>query len=122
MTRGTIRLQGGGCLFANAERTVTRIERLRGLLGRQNLAVDEVLWLDHCNSVHSFGMKFPIDLAYLGRHGEIRKVVPLLRPQSVSACWGACVTLEMAAGSIDRLSLETGMGLEWKAHCGMSKS
>ncbi|MEM9174061.1 MAG: DUF192 domain-containing protein [Myxococcota bacterium] len=103
----------GETLFARAERTERLREKLRGLLGRDGLADEESLWIDRCDSVHTFAMTFPIDLAYLDREGTIRKVVERLRPGRVSACFRAAATLEMRAGSVERLSLRRGDRIHW---------
>ena len=115
MKRGIVRRGTGEPLFASANRTETRWERLRGLLGRDRLEEQETLWLDRCDSVHTFAMRFAIDLAYVDRAGEIRKIVEGLRPARMSVCWGAASTVEMPAGSIARLGLRTGDRIEFHA-------
>jgi uncharacterized membrane protein (UPF0127 family) len=48
--------------------------RNKGLLGRQGLAPGEGLWIVPCEAVHTFGMKFPIDLVYLDRGKRVKKL------------------------------------------------
>src|SRR5580658_6350501 len=48
--------------------------RMKGLLGRDGLAPGEGLWIKPCEAVHTFGMRFAIDLVYLDRKKRIRKV------------------------------------------------
>ena len=43
------------------------LARLRGLLGTSELPADEGLWLSPCNSVHSLGMRYAIDVIFLNR-------------------------------------------------------
>jgi len=45
--------------------------RLKGLLGREGLLPGEGLWIIPCNSVHTFGMRFPIDVVFLDRDGKV---------------------------------------------------
>jgi len=45
-----------------ADRPATRN---KGLLGRNSLASGEGLWIVPCEAIHTFGMRFPIDLVYL---------------------------------------------------------
>jgi len=47
-------------------------ERSRGLLGRDG--IETGLVLDPASSVHTFGMRFPIDVAYVGRDGRVLAV------------------------------------------------
>ena len=49
-------------------------KRNKGLLGRDGLAPGEGLWIVPCESVHTFFMRFPIDLVYLDRKNTIKKV------------------------------------------------
>ena len=53
----------------------TRRERIRGLLGRNELAADEALLLERTRSVHTFGMRFAIGVAQLDTHWIVRAVV-----------------------------------------------
>jgi hypothetical protein len=55
----------------------TRRERWRGLLGRSSLRPDEGLLLEHCRSVHTFGMRFAIDAVLLDRDHRVVAVVNL---------------------------------------------
>src|SRR4030088_896304 len=47
--------------------------RRKGLLGRNGLPAGEGLWIVPCESVHTFGMKFPIDLVYVDKKRRGRK-------------------------------------------------
>src|SRR6476661_4036737 len=55
----------------------TRRERARGLLGRSGLEPDEGFLLEHTRSVHTFGMRFPIDAVLLDRDDRVIAVVRL---------------------------------------------
>src|SRR5580658_9539426 len=48
-------------------------KRNKGLLGRKGLSAGEGLWIVPCESVHTFGMQFSIDLVYLNRDLRIKK-------------------------------------------------
>ncbi|TMK37344.1 MAG: DUF192 domain-containing protein [Actinobacteria bacterium] len=52
-------------------------ERARGLLGRSGLEPNEGLLLEHSRSVHTFGMRFPIDAVLLDRDDRVIGVVRL---------------------------------------------
>ena len=55
----------------------TSRERARGLRGRDALAPDEGLLLPRCRSVHTFGMRFPIDAVLLDRDDRVVTVVTI---------------------------------------------
>jgi hypothetical protein len=111
---GSLHREGGGRLLPRVWRASNAWERLRGLLGRAPLGPDEALLIEPCSSVHTFGMRYPIDLAYLDRHGRVLRVVPRVRPRRLSARPGARATLEMAAGAAEVLGLRPGERLEWR--------
>ncbi len=102
------------CLIPDARKTSNALDRMRGLLFRPALKADEALLISPCASVHTIGMGYNIDIAYLDRQLAIVKLVRSLRPLRMSACSGAAMTLEMAEHSIDRLKLEQGMQLSWQ--------
>ena len=59
-------------------------ERRRGLLGRENLSSDEGLYLSPCEWLHTFGMRFPIDVAFISASGLILAVHHRLKPNRLS--------------------------------------
>jgi len=90
--------------------TVARsfMSRLVGLLGRRALGADQGLLLLPCNNVHTFFMRFAIDVVFIDREGLVLAVVPQLGPWRVAAARRAHACLELAAGTADRLSLAPG--------------
>ena len=85
------------CLVATSA-----LARMRGLLGRSGLESGEGLYLQPAPSVHTFFMRFPIDVVFLARDGEVVKVVPGVKPWRTTAARGARAVLELAAGEADR--------------------
>jgi len=80
-----------------------------GLLGRRSLAGDEGLLLTPCTSIHTFFMRFPIDILYLDREQVVVKAVRALRPFRLSACLkGGRSTLELPAGAIEASGTQVG--------------
>jgi uncharacterized membrane protein (UPF0127 family) len=74
--------------------------RNRGLLHHDSLPSGTVLMLAPTNAVHTFFMKFPIDVVFVRKNGTVRKVVTALRPWRLAGCFGAFATLEFAADSV----------------------
>ena len=86
--------------------------RGRGLLGRESLAPGEGLWIIPCPMIHTFFMKFSIDVVFLSRRLEAVRVLENLRPWRISPwVWRAHSVLELAGGSLGG-AVETGDQLE----------
>jgi uncharacterized membrane protein (UPF0127 family) len=62
----------------------TSAQRKRGLLGREALASDEGIYLVPCKGIHTFGMKFAIDVAFLAGDGRVVAVHHSLKPNRIS--------------------------------------
>lgn len=86
----------------------SRRERMRGLLGRDSLADGEGMWFPACRLIHTFGMKFAIDLVYLDERFEVCKIVAGLRPARLSACLAAESVIELSSGAARKLGLSRG--------------
>ena len=87
-------------------------ERMRGLLDREALDDREGMWFPACRLIHTFGMKFAIDLVYLDEGGTVRKVVERLAPARLSACLGAESVIELKSGAARSLGLRRGITLK----------
>ena len=55
-------------------------KRLRGLLGKNSLSPGEGLIIRPCNSIHTYRMKFAIDVLYVDRKNIVLKVVDSIKP------------------------------------------
>jgi len=87
--------------------------RSKGLLGRTGLEPGHGLWIVPCESVHTFFMKFAIDLVYLDRRNKVRKVKSAVGPWRISACLSAHSVLELPAGTVQSTSTQSGDILEF---------
>jgi uncharacterized membrane protein (UPF0127 family) len=97
-----------------AELADTSEKRRTGLLKHTGLAPGDGLWIVPCESVHSFFMKFTIDVLYLDRQQRVKKIRPEMVPWRASACLTAHSVLELPAGSITRTGTQKGDQLEIK--------
>jgi hypothetical protein len=91
-TRGTV-------LATQLTKAHTGATRRKGLLGRESLLPGEGLWIAPCESVHTFFMRFPIDLVYLDRKLKVKKVRHSVGAWRFSACFSAFSVLELPAGT-----------------------
>jgi len=100
----------GGQVLASAERANSRGARARGLLGRDGIG--GALVLAPCRSVHTLGMRFAIDVAYLDANGIVIKVAHMHRNRIGLPVWKAKTVVEAEAGAFDRWGLQLGQQVE----------
>ncbi len=86
----------------------TGAKRNKGLLGRKFLAPGEGLWIRPCEAVHTFWMRFPIDLVYMDRKKRIRKLVSAVPAWRLSGCLWAHSVLELPQGTIHSTQTQVG--------------
>ena len=86
--------------------------RMRGLLGRRGLESGEGLLLRPTGSVHTFFMRFPIDVVFLSRDGEVLKVARALPAWRAAGARRAKAALELAADEAERREIRVGTRLD----------
>jgi hypothetical protein len=89
--------------------------RNKGLLGRTGLLPGEGLWIVPCQSVHTFFMKFPIDLIYIDRNNKVKKVHNNVGPWRISACFSAHSIIELPVGVVKATQTVPGDQLQFSA-------
>ena len=85
-------------------------DRTRGLLGRDSL--DGALLLRPAHQVHSFGMRFPIDVAFCTRDLVVMRTVTLRPGRLTRPSVRGCCVIEAESGAFDRWRLQVGDQLE----------
>ena len=100
---------GDAILVADDSRT-----RRTGLLRHSALAPGEGLWIVPCEAVHTFGMKFAIDVVFLSRKKQILKVRKNMPVRRISLCLRAHSVLELPAGMLDETGTGPGDQLEFE--------
>lgn len=88
--------------------------RMRGLLGRTGLDQNTGMLLTSAPSVHTFFMRFTIDVVFLDRDHKVVGVKHELRPWRVAGARGAYATLELPAGAADAVGIEVGEVLRFE--------
>jgi len=99
-------------LGENVEVAETSATRMKGLLGRDGLAKGEGLWIVPTEGVHTFRMRFAIDLVFLNKKKRVTKVVPRLKPSRMAISWRANSVLELPAGVAEETLTEVGDEIE----------
>ena len=100
----------GDRVLASAERANRRRARARGLLGRDGIG--GALVLTPCRSVHTLGMRFAIDVAYLDEQGVVIKIAHMRRHRIGLPVWKARSVVEAEAGAFERWGLQVGQQVE----------
>ena len=101
-----------GEVLASLEVAESRRARARGLLGRDG--VDGALLLRPCRSVHTLGMRFPIDVAFCDDDLHVLRLVTMRRHRLSRLVWRSRVVIEAEAGAFARWGLQPGDALEVK--------
>lgn len=109
-------LKGDQLLLPEVHTAQTFWTRLRGLLGRSDIAPTEGLLIRPCNSVHTLGMKFPIGVVFLSRSGEVRHLIARMPPGKLSPLIrGADQVLELHPETLAQAQLVVGDQLTFAA-------
>jgi uncharacterized protein len=106
----------GVTLAHAAERAQTLFSRLRGLLGRNGLAEGTGLHIQPCDSIHTFFMRFPIDVVFLDEEGRAVHLVHSIPPwRATRVYFSAQSVLELPAGTLARTGTQIGDRLRFVA-------
>lgn len=77
--------------------------RRRGLSGLDDLPEGHALHILRCSSVHTVGMRFPLDLLWLDRSGKLKRLDRDVPARRNRLCLGAASVIEVRAGGADAL-------------------
>lgn len=86
----------------------TFLSRLRGLLFRRPMSISEGLLIVPCSSIHTFFMRYDVDVVFLDRSCRIRKIIPRLKPWRAAFSRRSHQVLELAAGGAEARGLVVG--------------
>lgn len=105
-------LTKGAHVLASLEVADRRGERRRGLLGRDG--IEGALLIRPARSVHTLGMRFPIDVAFCDGDVTVLEVLTLPPGRVTRPRAGARMVIEAEAGSFAAWEVEVGDRLEIK--------
>ena len=80
----------------------TRASRMKGLAKLDELPEALALHIPRCRSVHTFTMRFPLDLIWLDKAGHVVRVDPDVPPRRLRNCLKARSVIEVRGGTADR--------------------
>jgi uncharacterized membrane protein (UPF0127 family) len=104
-----------GIVLGDRVRTArTFLSRLAGLLGTAAIAEGEGLWIVPCRGVHTVGMRYPIDVAFLDARGVVVGILEGLPPNRLGrGVRDARGALELRAGTLAATGTAPGDRLEF---------
>ena len=85
------------------------LEKIRGLIGKDNLSEQEAFWIPSCPSIHTFFMKFPIDVIFVDKNMKVTSCFKGVKPyRIVMGSWKSNSVFEMQAGKLNQLEIKKG--------------
>lgn len=91
-------------------------DRIDGLLKYQELPPGNALMLKPCNSIHSFFMRFAIDVVFIDKQNRVVRTISQFKPWRISGiCFFAHACIELPAGTIQSACLSIGDTLSFLA-------
>lgn len=99
-----------GVIIANRVNVAsTRAQRAIGLLGRNHLEPGEALWITPCHGVHTWFMRFDIDVLALDANGVVVDIVSTMKPWRMRLPKpGGASVLELPAGTLVKTGMKIG--------------
>lgn len=107
-----------GTVLVTGAKTANSVkDRMVGLLGRAGLEAGEGLILPGCQSVHTCGMQFVIDVVFVDRDWRVVAMCQRLRPWRMTPwIWAAKHVIELPEGAIHGAQIEVGEQLVLEAN------
>src|SRR5262245_32921978 len=82
--------------------------RRRGLLKHDGLPEGSALVIAPTNAIHTFFMRFAIDVAFVSRDGRVVKVRTAMPAWRIAAAWRAFAVVELPPGALERAEVQIG--------------
>lgn len=103
-----VNLSTGDVVATDVTVAADRTTRRRGLLGRDYLSANAAFVLVPCFAIHTWGMRFPIDLLFVDATGRVIKACERVPGRRMAAALGGHAVVELAAGRIAATGTRTG--------------
>ena len=99
-----------GRVLASASIATERASRRKGLSGQTH--IEGAFVIPNCRWVHTFGMRVPIDIAYLDADGNVIKTVQMSKMRLGAPVWNARTVVEAQKGAFARWGINVGNKIE----------
>jgi len=100
--------RNGQCVASEVWTAFDSKTRRKGLLGRNSMPAGSALIIAPSNSIHTFFMRFPIDIAFVTRDGRIVGIRAALPAWRIALSLRAYAVVELPAGSLARSETRVG--------------
>jgi len=103
-----------------ADRVLTAFDsesRRKGLLAHRSLPASTAMIIAPTNAIHTFFMKFSIDVVFVSKDGRVLKIRPRMPAWRMTGSLRAYAVLELAAGSLDSSDTQVGDRLAVSSEC-----
>jgi uncharacterized membrane protein (UPF0127 family) len=108
-------IKDGRTLIPTCRVATDFFSRFMGLMGRSSIGADEALVFPRCNSIHTFFMRFPIDVVMVDAQGKVVDVIAHLGPwRMLLPRWNAKHVIELRADRSRELGIVPGTQLEFQ--------
>jgi uncharacterized membrane protein (UPF0127 family) len=86
----------------------TPLKRIKGLLGKKVFLPNQAIILDPCNSVHTFFMRFALDILFVDKDYKVIKALPKFDPNRITPIyWHSRRVIELSAGKLSLTNTQT---------------
>jgi uncharacterized membrane protein (UPF0127 family) len=103
-----LNVRTGQVIASQPTAAVDSATRRTGLLKHDKMPDGFALIIAPCNAVHTFGMRFAIDLLFVAKDGTVLKVCHAVPRRRIAASWGAFATIELASGALQQVPMQVG--------------
>lgn len=104
-----INSSNGNVIAINACYAQTMMERIIGLLNTRLFIPGDALMIRSCHSIHTIGMKYPIDVVFINKFSYVDKTVSFLKPNRLCMSFqGSYSVLELPQGMIRKSRIKPG--------------
>jgi uncharacterized membrane protein (UPF0127 family) len=107
-----VNLTTGKTLACQARVADGFFSRLKGLLGTECLPFGEGLVIRPCNSIHTFGMNYPIDVVFAADGDLVKRTLSGVEPGQMKLCRGSRYVVELPYGTLVRTGTKPGDHLQ----------
>ena len=97
--------------FSKCQEAKTFSQKVICLMFRNGISEDFAMFFYHTRSIHTFFMRFPIDILFLNQEMEVIKICDSVKPWKVRVCFGAYCVIECAAGGARKKGIKRGSKL-----------
>jgi len=106
-------LRNGKELSNNVAEADSLFKRMKGLIGKTEMKAGEALLIKPCMSIHTFFMRFPIDVLFLNRRNKVIGLKKNLQPNRLTRIYFSAVSvLELPAGTLKGIDTRVGDEIE----------